>query len=201
MKTTSTKTDNSYLADKVQLRADHLPDGEVTVLDCYAGQGRVWRGVAAITGRTIRRLPIEMGPLSEFHLPGDNRAYLETIDLARFNVVDLDAYGTPYAQLVTLLERGYAGTVFATFIQLNMSGVAYGLLEEIGFSRAMLERAPLLCSKDGGALFLEWLALRGVRRVWHRSHARKHYLAFTLTGRERAEPVGPAEPAASRGTD
>ncbi len=185
-----TKVANSFLADKVYLRADHLPEGEVTVLDCYAGQGLIWRGVAHVTGRRIRRLPIEMTASAEFHLPGDNRAYLGTIDLARFNVVDLDAYGVPYEQLRLLFKRGYRGTVFATFIQIGWSSLPHAMLLDLGFTDEMIMCSPVLCSKSSWEHFLEWLALRGVPHVWHRTHERKHYMAFTLNGTELPGVVG-----------
>src|SRR5688572_25502525 len=99
MAQTSKKTNNSYLADKVALRVAHMPKaGEVRVLDCYAGQGVIWRAVERLTGREIKVLGIDVNKpdeLSGFRMPGDNRAYLEIIDLSRFDVVDLDAYGIP----------------------------------------------------------------------------------------------------------
>ncbi len=115
----TTKTNNSYLADKVALRVAHLPDREVLrVMDCYAGSGVVWSAVKKLTGRRIAVLPIDISAdVDGFHLAGDNKQYLETMDLSRFDVIDLDAYGVPYDQLKIVLDRGFHGTVFVTFIQ------------------------------------------------------------------------------------
>src|SRR3990172_353501 len=79
------KTDNSYLADKIHLRANHLPEGDVRVLDAFAGKGKIWSGVTYLAKRKIRRLPIDVRDGFGFHLPGDNRAYFGELDLSRFN--------------------------------------------------------------------------------------------------------------------
>ena len=174
-----TKTYNSYLADKVALRVDHLPKGrELYVLDCFAGKGLIWSAVRELTGRKITTLPIDMNQDSGFRLPGDNRAYLDTMDLDPFQVIDLDAYGIPYDQLKIIFEREYVGAVFVTFIQAINQNLPLGMLQELGFHKDMIKSIPTLFSKKGWGYFLEWLALRGVDQIWHRSHGQKHYLFF-----------------------
>jgi hypothetical protein len=116
-----------------------------------------------------------------FRLPGDNLRYLKTLDLTEFNVIDLDAYGTPFDQLQTLFDRGYTGTVFVTFIQGMFGGIPHGLLRAVGFTDAMMKKIPTLLGRRGWSYFLQWLALNEVRVVHHRSHAAKHYLVFTLS--------------------
>lgn len=175
------KTDNSYLADKVALRAGHLPPGDVTVLDCFAGRGLVWGGVVRLTGRRILRLPIDIKNEGVgFHLPGDNRGYLWSLDLSRFNVIDLDAYGVPYAQLEILFARHYRGTVFCTMISNVMGVLPYGMLFALGYTRAMVEKSPVIFGRAGYEKFKRYLAARGVRHIWERTHARKAYLGFEL---------------------
>lgn len=176
-----TKTANSYLSDKVALRAGHLPrKRNLYILDCYAGKGVIWKAVQELTGRHITTVPIDIKEDTGFRLPGDNRAYLDTIDLTPFDVVDLDAYGVPYEQLKILFAREYAGAVFVTFIQSMYGQMPLGLLEEVGFSKDMVKQIPTLFSKNAWGFFLEWLALRGVEKINVRSHNRKHYLYFNL---------------------
>lgn len=175
------QTDNTYLADKVMLRAGHLPEKKtIRVLDAYGGKGLVWAGVEKITGRKIFVLPIDLKKIG-FALPGDNRIYLESLDLNRFDVIDLDAYGVPYDQLKIVFDNGYKGHVFVTFIQSVMGTISYSLLEEIGFTKKMIKKCPTVFGQSGWQYFLEFLALRGVSRIWHRSRGRKHYLYFNCT--------------------
>lgn len=174
------KTDNSYLADKVGLRVKHLPQrGPIVVLDCFAGSGRIWRAVKRRTNREIVILGMDKRQMG-FNLPGDNLAWLAQLDLSRFNVIDLDAYGVPYEQLKIIFDRGYRGIVFVTFIQSIWGQMPFELMMEVGFTESMLNKAVSLCSSRGWEYFREYISKKGVERIWHRSHARKHYLAFIL---------------------
>jgi hypothetical protein len=172
------KTDNSYLADKISLRANHLPDGEIRVLDAFGGRGKVWGGVAFISKRKIRRLPIEKKEEDGFHLPGDNLKYFGSLDLNRFNAIDLDAYGVPYSQLVEVFSSGFAGWVYVTFIQSMFGALPVDFLVDCGFSKEMIKKTPALFYKRGWKYFINWLAKNGVKTIYHRSRNRKHYLAF-----------------------
>ena len=172
-------TDNSYLSDKVSLRAGHLPSGEVRVLDCFGGNGRIWRGVQKVTGRKIKVLPVDYRDIG-FHLPGDNRGYLPSLDLSRFNIIDLDAYGVPYDQLKEVFERGYQGIVFVTVIRSSMGMMPYGLLRDVGYTDEQIKQCPVVVSKNGWAYMLEWLANLGVRKIWLRSKDRKYYAGFVI---------------------
>ena len=183
------QTNNSYLSDKVALRMNHIPDKErLRVLDCYGGEGKIWTAVKKLTGRKITVLPIEIKEYNNasFHLPGDNRSYLQTLDLSKFDVIDLDAYGTPIEQLETLFERNYKGVVFVTFIQSIMGMLPYVLLRAVGFTDEMVKKCPTLFGKSGWKYFCEYLSLRGVKTIWHRYHARKHYIGFSCAGQSSA---------------
>lgn len=176
-----TKTDNSYLRDKVELRLRHLPAGKVRVLDCYSGKGLIWTAVRKLSKQDVKVLPIDQRPDKfDFHLHGNNVEYLQTLDLSRFNVIDLDAYGVPFDQIECLVSRKYRGVVFVTMIQSIMGQLPHGMLEKIGFTKGQMEKAPTLFGKRGWQYFLEFLAMVGVQRIAHRSHGRKHYLAMSL---------------------
>lgn len=179
------KTNNSYLGNKVDLRINHLPNGDLSVLDCYGGAGKIWVAIERETGRLIRYLPIDKLDCGVgLFLPGDNLVYLASLDLSRFNVVDLDAYGVPYHQLEALFDKGFTGRVFVTMNQTVVGALPHDMLVQIGFSKAIIQASPALCFRNGWRHFLDYLATRGVRQVVHRSKARKHYLTFMLSGAE-----------------
>jgi hypothetical protein len=183
------KTNNSFLSNKVKLRLAHLPDGDLSVLDCYGGSGLIWAAIERETGRKIRYISIDKQDYDiGLYLPGDNLAYLKSLNLGRFNVIDLDAYGVPFDQLEVLFERGYTGRVFVTFTQVVVGALPRGMLREIGFTPGMMRKIPTLFFRRGWRYFQDYLALKGVRTIVHRSHARKHYLTFPLSGAEA--PVG-----------
>ena len=179
--TKAKKTDNSYLAQKVYLRQKYLPENPV-VLDCYAGAGLIWKKVQEnLPSVNIQRLAIEKEPnKGKFHLTGNNMAFIGSMDLSRFNVIDLDAYGVPYEQVKTLFDRQYHGTVFITFIQSVMGALPYGLLLDVGFSKSMIKKCPTIFYRRGWDHWLEFLARNGVTRVAYIQHERKYYAVITI---------------------
>lgn len=182
-----TKTDNSHLEDKVNLRINHLPPGDLRVLDCYSGKGTIWRTIKKRTGRNIKTLPIDVRKDIGFHLAGDNLDFLTTLDLSRFDVIDLDAYGVPYAQLKILFERQFGGMVFVTMIYAHMGQLPHGMLEEIGFTKEMIKKSPTLFCIHGWDYFKQWLAMNGVKDIFFYELADnyfKHYLCFRTGARD-----------------
>ena len=176
-----TKTNNSFYADKVNLRSRHLPEGAIRILDCFGGDGLIWRKIQKNTGREIYHLPIDILDYGKFHLPGNNLKYLQTMDLTPFNIIDLDAYGVPYKQLKILFDRKYHGTVFVTFIQSIFGGLPKGMMKDIGFTETMIKTCPTLCHRNGFDKFKEWLAMNEVKEIVHISPtSQKHYICFKM---------------------
>lgn len=103
--------EHSDLPAKVRLRCaavDLAPPGPVDVLDCFAGQGILWRLVQdRQPTRAIRVTAVEADPSAA--RPGvivaDSRDVLASPGLGVFAVVDLDAWGWPYDHLDVLTTR------------------------------------------------------------------------------------------------
>ena len=151
------------------------------VLDCFAGDERIWREIQKRTGRKIYHLPIDVLDYGKFHLPGNNLKYLKTMDISKFNVIDLDCYGVPYKQLEVLFNRGYKGIIFVTFIQSLFGNLPHGLLQDIGFTKAMIDACPTLCCRNGFDHLKEYLSLREIKIIWHISPTdQKHYLCLQI---------------------
>lgn len=179
-----TKTANSFTSDKVLLRAGNLPDGDIKLLDCFAGDGTVWRLVQNVSGRKVTRTAIDTRTdIMRMYLQGDNVKIMQSMDLSRFNVIDVDAYGMPYDQLRLIFESAFYGVIFVTFIQTIHGRLPNKFLHDLGFTDEIINAAPSLIGRDGWRLFLQWLALSGVKKIKHRSAHRKHYLTFNYAGR------------------
>ena len=95
---------------KVQVRENVLDeisragiDG-VHVFDAFAGDGEMWRQV-------WRKADSYVGCDMTWYrdervvFAGDNRRVLRAIDLARFNIFDLDAWGSPWEQVMIIAAR------------------------------------------------------------------------------------------------
>ena len=115
----SVQTDSSFFETKVKLRIDNLPAGDCNVLDCYAGTGLIWRTIKERTKRRINVLGMDLKKLQGIYLQGDNLKFLASMDISRFNIIDLDAYGVPYSQLEIIFSRKLQAEtiIFVTFIQ------------------------------------------------------------------------------------
>ena len=77
---------------------------DVSVFDAFAGSGAmysaVWRDARSYTGCDLK--PQRDGRLM---FCADNRRVMSAIDLSRFNVFDLDSYGSPWVQAIIIADR------------------------------------------------------------------------------------------------
>jgi len=176
------QTDNSFLETKVKLRIDNLPAGVCNVLDCYAGTGLIWRIIKERTQRRINVLGMDLKKLHGIYLQGDNLKFLASMDISKFNIIDLDAYGVPYHQLNIIFARKLQTetVVFVTFIQSIYGGLPHAMLEELGYSSSMIKKCPAIFFRNGFEKFKQYLAIRGIGQIKHYSHEQKHYLCFSI---------------------
>ena len=166
----TTKTDNSFFETKVRLRSENLPKKTtIEVLDCFAGTGAIWRRVRdVVQDRKILVLSMDKKNVSgRLGLVGDNVKFLASMDLRRFDVIDLDAYGSPFAQLKLILAKPLKPgmVIFATFIQSIMGILPHQLLGDLGYTRMMVAKMPTLFCRHGRAKLLAWLGNRGIKSV------------------------------------
>lgn len=180
------QTDNSYFEEKVSLRLNNLPAGECRVLDCFGGDGRIWLQIQKrARKKRISVLRIEKKKdKNGIYLEGDNRKFLKSIDLERFNVIDLDAYGVPYEQLRIIFEHKHITpkVIFITFIQSLYGGLPTGMLAEIGYPEKMIKKCPALFNKKGIEKLKQYLAKKGIQKIkrFSDSSERKNYLCFEI---------------------
>ena len=175
-------TDNSYLADKIALRLSMLPKAKaINVMDAFHGAGTIWKNIEKRYLGEIKITKLDRDQKDDcFVLLGDNRKFLASLDLNKYQVIDLDAYGVPYDQLKIIFSRGYSGIVFVTFIQSVVGRLPNEFLFDLGYSPAMVKKCPTLFCKHGYQKFLRWLGLHGIDRVTVRRHSRKVYLGFEI---------------------
>ena len=177
-----TKTDNSYLAEKIRLRIDNVPPADpLHVLDMFSGNGVLWDRVRSLTRRRIDVLRVDSASDRKgIYLHGDNRKF--ALDPRPFDVIDLDAYGVPFAQLERLFSSPARSgkTVFVTYIQSAMGRLPQGMLSSLGYTPEMVRKCPTLFCRNGLDKFLAYLALRGITSVIYFTDAqrRKTYLCI-----------------------
>ena len=174
------KTDNSYLTEKVNLRIESLPNKKnITVLDCFAGTGLIWSEVKKKSKQDIKVVSIEHEKgKNKTALFGSNLKYLNVLNLSKFDIIDLDAYGIPYAQLNILFTRGYKGIVHVTAIQSGMGQLPNDLILKLGYTKNMIKKIKSIFNTKGDEKLKNYLYLSGVETITGYSIDRKNYFYF-----------------------
>lgn len=97
------KKDNSSPARKIYLRKKYLPKNAV-ILDCFCGSGIIYRGcyegVKEYHG--LDKNKVHDSALCEI---ANNQVWIRKNDINKFNVFDLDDYGTPWVLLFAILKK------------------------------------------------------------------------------------------------
>ena len=177
---TKTNNDEAFIEAKIQLRINSLPDKKVIkVLEAFGGEGLLWSAVKRRTpGKTIKVLSIDKNDYNRVQLQGDNIKYLLSLNLQEFDIIDLDAWGSPISQLEILFQKKYKGIVHCTFIQTMMGNLPDVLLKANGYTKAMLKKIRTIFVKDELKKFLNYLSQKGIKKVQIVSNQRKSYLWF-----------------------
>lgn len=172
--------------DKIAIRLKHIPLKEkLFVLDAFGGDGYIWDTIKKRYPGDIALLRCDQKSNKKgVYLRGDNLKFLRSLDLSRFDVIDLDSYGYPYAQMQELFAKHAKNPtnaiIFVTAIQVNIGALPYSLLEELNYPRKMIKKIPTLFAQNGIEKMKRYLSLHGVTEITRRSFARKHYFCFHL---------------------
>ncbi len=180
--TIKTNNDLSLLNSKIQLRInsiEHLK-GEIKVLELFGGEGILWDQVKKETEKNIKVLGIDKNKYKRIQLQGDNLKFMDSLDLNYFDVVDADAWGSPFYQVEKIINSDFKGIVHCTFIQTMMGQLSKEMLFKLGYSRTMIEKIPSLFNKNGVDKFKNYLAIKGIKEINIVSDNKKNYLYFSL---------------------
>jgi hypothetical protein len=94
-------------AAKVEIRREVVValDAPARVFEAYAGAGGLWRAIWRDAAEAYVGCDVKWYQDERRAFVADNRRVLRAIDLAAFNVFDLDAYGSPWEQAVIIAAR------------------------------------------------------------------------------------------------
>lgn len=96
--------DNSMLKKKAKMRQLYLPT-PARVLDLYSGEGELYK--LCYKGQVKKYHGVDK---EKIHTPAlctlaGNINFVRTHDISNYNVFDLDAYGTPWKLIYTILQK------------------------------------------------------------------------------------------------
>jgi hypothetical protein len=109
------KTDNSMVSEKAELRIRNLPE-KARVIDLFCGEGEMYH--RAYKNLACEYHGVDKKQIHSSHLCTltNNVIYVTRNDLSRYNVFDLDDYGSPWKLLYLILRKQPPGeiTIFIT---------------------------------------------------------------------------------------
>lgn len=181
------KTDNSHLTEKIMIRQeiiDLIGKPKINVLELYAGKGVLWSELKKRNPQieiNVLQIEIEKGK-NKRALCGDNLKFLPSMNLERFDLIDVDAYGIPIAQLDVIFSKKYHGFVCVTAIQSVMGILPDNLLRANGISSEIFSKIRLIFSQKGLQYIENYLYLSGVQQVrgYFLTSERKNYFYFKI---------------------
>jgi len=178
---TKTNNDLSIKKKKIQLRLMSLPKKDtIMVLEAFGGEGVLWNEVKKRTDKKIKILSIDIENYNKVNLKGDNRKFLKGLNLNKYDIIDLDSYGSPSNQLEILFEKKYKGIVHCTFIQSFMGALNKNILQACGYSETMIKKCPTLFYKNGQQKIEAFInKFFNVTKITICSNHNKHYFYFT----------------------
>jgi hypothetical protein len=140
-RTLEDRSNNDHTESKVALRCEAVallgPPRPITVLDAYHGDGLIWDAVERqlADGWSVKLFRSDRVPSSAGVLKVDNARLLEAIDLTRFDLIDLDAWGFPDKQLRIVARRAPKTPVITTRVCHAMANAVTNLmLADLGFN-------------------------------------------------------------------
>lgn len=164
MKVHSTKTDNYDINSKINLRKEAVKGlDELRVLDLFAGENKLWKNF----DKKIY-FGVEKEKNKGKNLNADNNRIIKSLDLSRFNVIDLDSYGIPFNQIYDIFNNPtlQSGTVFVfTCITNKMSAVNKKCLKEFNLEK-IYKKCKVLVNGKANELFYAYLQKKGIKEVY-----------------------------------
>ena len=160
-------TDNSHFEEKVALRIEALShSANDNVLDCFSGTGRIWKEVQRRTGRSLNIVQIEKEKgKNKTAMCGDNLKILPSLDLSKFGLIDLDAYGHPSRQMKLIAERGFDGVVVVTWIDTMMSKQPKDVVRAAGLDVEFYFKHSVIFNYLNDKLLQNFLYICGVKKA------------------------------------
>lgn len=101
MATRTNWVDNKNIADKIFLRNEAVKNlTEVNVLDLFAGRNVLWSNI-----KTDKYFGVDLEKGKGKNLEADSKKIFDSLDLSKFNVIDVDSYGIDYGLYKKILGR------------------------------------------------------------------------------------------------
>lgn len=179
---TGTNNTSNYFNLKVDMRLESLPDSPVKVLECFAGEGKLWDAVQKRFNHHIKRTRIDINEYpGTGNIKGDSLRIIIKINLDGYDLIDLDSWGSPISHLDVIFKREWRGIVHCTYccpIPLNpqkkLARVYYKMDNEV------IKEKPSIFAKNLEEMILKYMFLNGVKDITGYLSPKHNYFYFNL---------------------
>jgi tRNA G26 N,N-dimethylase Trm1 len=177
-------TDNheEFFSVKVKIREMVYKQSTIkSILEVYGGNGLCWRQVSKNIGTKIKTTRIDKRQgLEGIYIVGDSLKVIAGLNLQTYDIIDIDAYGSPYDILEFLFKKKYKGFVICTDIVVSMGATANILMKQSGISKEMIKCCPSIYRKIRTELINNYLTKNGVKKINIFSQNDHNYYYFEL---------------------
>ena len=164
LKVHSIKTDNTNINKKIQLRKQATSNlKKLHVLDLFAGNNILWSEI-----KTDSYFGVDKNKRKGKNLTADNIRIIPSLDLSRFNVIDVDSYGIPFNQIYHIFKNKTLqnGTVIIfTCISNKMSSLNKKCLEVFNLNK-IYKKTKVLINAKAHELFYAYLYINGIKYIY-----------------------------------
>jgi hypothetical protein len=167
------QTDNTDIDSKIFFREKFVSQRDA-VLNLFSGEDRIWGDISKRVKISV--LNIDKKSYKCVDLVGDNMKFLPSIDIHKYDIIDLDSYGIPYKQLKNVLDREYKGTIFITYIQSFVGVLPHSMLIDLGYTKQMIKKIPTLFYKNGFKKLKWFLSLYKIQKMCYYNIGSKYYI-------------------------
>ncbi len=175
------KTDNKSIGNKIFIRKQAISGlSVVNVLDLFGGNNTLWKNIS-----TDRYFGIEIEKDKGNNLCADSHKILDSIELGKYNVIDVDSFGISfdiYRKLLTSNRIRNGTIIIYTAITNQFTKIQNEAKDIFGF-RQFYNKAPSLFNARAIEFFYEFLSRYGVNEVTYyevQDHFTKHYGYFRI---------------------
>lgn len=176
---TATNNSKKYFKLKVDIRVNSLPERDIKVLDCFAGEGKIWNAVKSKFKHKIDKVGLDINYYSGVdNIICDSERFLFYEDINKYDVIDIDSWGSPINHLDIIFKKKYKGIIHCTYcnpISFNPNKKISTLF--YGVEHYVIKNKPSLFAKDLEAQIKNYLISNGVTKVT--GFFRKSTIIFT----------------------
>jgi len=147
-----------YTNIKIALRYGVIKENnDLNILECFAGEQLIWKSIEKRIDKKTNRTTIDANENFNADFNINALTFLKNNDLNKYDVIDLDSWGSPIKYLDILFKKKYKGIVILTYcspVLMNPDKILCS-----NFYKGIYKdcNKKILLNKDIGLMFKQYL--------------------------------------------